>query len=156
MNILSLVPCNSFNGKPIFKYIYLPNIQFHWQLETTNSYFWLVNILLRKFETLSKKEIKMIKTQISWWKTSKKYQISICKHIVAFFILNSPHWPIALQLYWNRTSAWVLSCKFTAYFQNTFSQEHLWMAASEKLKFLFVRTQITITLSNSYLNYNES
>ena len=28
---------------------------------------------------------------------------------------------VALQLYWNRTSAWVFSCKFAAYFQNTFS-----------------------------------
>ena len=27
----------------------------------------------------------------------------------------------AKQLYWNRTSAWVYSCKFAAYFQNTFS-----------------------------------
>ena len=26
----------------------------------------------------------------------------------------------ALQLYWNRTLAWVFSCKFGAYFQNTF------------------------------------
>ena len=34
------------------------------------------------------------------------------------------------QLYWNRTSAWVLSCKFAAYFHNTFSQKHLWRAAS--------------------------
>ena len=25
-----------------------------------------------------------------------------------------------LQLYWNRTSVWVFSCKFAAYFQNTF------------------------------------
>ena len=25
------------------------------------------------------------------------------------------------QLYWNRTSAWMFSCKFAAYFQNTFS-----------------------------------
>ena len=31
---------------------------------------------------------------------------------------------IALQLYWNHTSAWVFFCKFTAYFQNTFSEEH--------------------------------
>ena len=36
---------------------------------------------------------------------------------------------VALQLYWNHTSAWVFSCKFAAYFQNTFSKEHLWMAA---------------------------
>ena len=28
---------------------------------------------------------------------------------------------IALQLYWNCTSAWVISCKFGAYFQSTFS-----------------------------------
>ena len=27
---------------------------------------------------------------------------------------------VAKQLYWNCTSAWVLSCKFAAYFQNTF------------------------------------
>ena len=36
----------------------------------------------------------------------------------------------ALQLYLNHTSTWVLSCKFAVYFQNTFSQEHFWMAAS--------------------------
>ena len=29
-----------------------------------------------------------------------------------------------------RTSVWVLSCKFAVYFQNTFSSEHLWNAAS--------------------------
>ena len=28
---------------------------------------------------------------------------------------------VALQLYWNHTSAWVFSCKFAAYFQNNFS-----------------------------------
>ena len=27
---------------------------------------------------------------------------------------------VAEQLYWNRTSAWVFSCKFAAYFQNNF------------------------------------
>ena len=39
------------------------------------------------------------------------------------------------QLYWNRTSAWVFSCKFAAYFQNTFSKEHFWTAASEPICF---------------------
>ena len=34
------------------------------------------------------------------------------------------------QLYRNRTSARVLSRKFVVYFQNTFSYEHLWRAAS--------------------------
>ena len=38
---------------------------------------------------------------------------------------------VAKQLYWNHTSARVLSFKLTAYFQNTFSQEHLWTAASD-------------------------
>ena len=28
---------------------------------------------------------------------------------------------VAKQLYWNHTSAWVFSCKFVAYFQNSFS-----------------------------------
>ena len=36
---------------------------------------------------------------------------------------------VALQLYWNHISAWVFSCKFAAYFQNTFLQQHLWRAA---------------------------
>ena len=27
---------------------------------------------------------------------------------------------VAKQLYWNHTSAWVFSCKFAAYFQNTY------------------------------------
>ena len=38
---------------------------------------------------------------------------------------------VALQLYWNHTSTWVFSCKFAAYFLNTFAREHLWGAASE-------------------------
>ena len=33
------------------------------------------------------------------------------------------------RLYWNHTSAWVISCKFAAYLQNTFFKEHLWVAA---------------------------
>ena len=35
---------------------------------------------------------------------------------------------VALQLYWSHASAWVFSYKFAAYFQNNFSQEHLWVA----------------------------
>ena len=33
-------------------------------------------------------------------------------------------------VYSNHTSAWVFSCRFSAYFQNTFFSEHLWVAAS--------------------------
>ena len=38
---------------------------------------------------------------------------------------------VAKQLYWNHTSAWVSSCKFTAYFQNTFFTKHLRATTSE-------------------------
>ena len=41
---------------------------------------------------------------------------------------------IALQLYWNRTSAWVFSCKFVTYFQNTFSTEHLWTVSYDIIR----------------------
>ena len=40
----------------------------------------------------------------------------------------------ALQLYWNHTPAWVSSCKFAAYLQNTFFEEHLWMVVSVLVK----------------------
>ena len=37
---------------------------------------------------------------------------------------------ISIKLQSNHTSAWVFSCKLAAYFQNTFSYEHVWTAAS--------------------------
>ena len=43
---------------------------------------------------------------------------------------------VSLQLYWNRTLAWVFSCKFTAYYQNTFLQVHLWGAASVHVNYM--------------------
>ena len=39
------------------------------------------------------------------------------------------------QLYGNQTFAWVFSCKLAAYFQSTFSYEHLWTAGSESVRF---------------------
>ena len=39
----------------------------------------------------------------------------------------------ATHVYWNDTLAWVISCKFASYFQNIFSQEHLWVAPSISL-----------------------
>ena len=38
---------------------------------------------------------------------------------------------VAKQLYWNHFSACVFSCEFAAYFQNTFSEEHIWKADSD-------------------------
>ena len=47
---------------------------------------------------------------------------------------------VSNQLYWNCTSAWVFYYKFAAYFQNTFSEDHLWRAASvfSNLKSIFL------------------
>ena len=39
----------------------------------------------------------------------------------------------AMRLYWNHTSAWMISSKFAAFLQNTISEEHLWRAASGHL-----------------------
>ena len=46
-----------------------PSIQFHWQFWINKSCLWLVNILWRKLVLQKKKEMKMIKTQILWWRT---------------------------------------------------------------------------------------
>ena len=40
-----------------------------------------------------------------------------------------------MHLYWNNTSAWVISSKFAAFLQNTFSEEHIWSAASGHLRY---------------------
>ena len=57
---------------------------------------------------------------------------------------------VTLQLYWNHTSAWVVCCKFAVYFQNIFSKEHIWVAASVFTLFSF------FTVSNSlWFDLNE-
>ena len=58
----------------------------------TSSGFWLINILLWKSDTQSRKEMKMIKTQILLLK--KNTQKSVCKHNVAFLIFNLHDWPV--------------------------------------------------------------
>ena len=40
---------------------------------------------------------------------------------------------VGKQLYWNRTSAWMFSCNFAAYFQTVFSKEQIWVAASKAI-----------------------
>ena len=73
----------------------------------------------------------------------------------------TPMPPIALQLYWSRTSSWAFFCKFNAYFQKTFFQEHLWRAVSScKSNFHNIlcdedlRTQYNI-LETHKLKYND-
>ena len=45
---------------------------------------------------------------------------------------------VALQVYWNHTLAQVFSCKFSAYFKDTFSKEHLWAAAPHATWIIFI------------------
>ena len=45
-------------------------------------------------------------------------------------LLENTHVEVWFQQKWNHTSAWVFSCKFAAYFQNTLLKEHLGRAAS--------------------------
>ena len=49
---------------------------------------------------------------------------------------------VAKQLNWNHFWAWVFSCKFAAYFQNTFSKKHLRVAASEFRCCIFLKVSI--------------
>ena len=49
-----------------------------------------------------------------------------------------------LHLHRNRTSAWVFSCKFSAYFQNTFLSEQIWRAAFGKLCNTFNRNPVKL------------
>ena len=51
-------------------------------------------------------------------------------------MLKRNFYKVAKKLYSNHTSARVFSCKFAAYFQNTFFKEHLWIAASDDSLFL--------------------
>lgn len=69
----------------ILKYHYM---KFLWQFLITNAGFWLVNILLWKFRTSSKKKMKMIKTWIVWWKATK----NICKHEKTIWTLPTDPW----------------------------------------------------------------
>ena len=41
---------------------------------------------------------------------------------------------VAKPRYWDHTSAYVFSCKYAAYFQNTILQEHFRVTAAKSLK----------------------
>ena len=63
----------------------------------------------------------------------------------------------ALQLYWNHTSTWVFSCNFASYFQNTFSKEHLYTAASEArncIQFFCELKKFSLSILCVLLQYN--
>ena len=60
---------------------------------------------------------------------------------------------VAFELYWNHISAWVLSCKFAAYFQDIFLQKHLWRVAFVNMVLFKVRLRMFTKLPMSALFY---
>ena len=65
--------------------IFISSMQFHWQFLIAKSGFWLVNILLQKFDSLPEREMKMMKKQVFWWrrsKNAKKVHLNLKKHFL--------------------------------------------------------------------------
>ena len=56
---------------------------------------------------------------------------------------------VALLLYWNRTSAWVFSCKFAIYFQNNFPKN-----TYARLLLYSLSTSATITVTQPKMKLN--
>ena len=105
----------------------------------TFSYFKQVNIALTDSEPhCSNHELKYCKNTLGVY-----LLVNVVANNILVYSLNLfphlPHMnyiPLRKKLYWNHTSAWVFSCKFAAYFQNTFFWEHLWVDASFVRSFL--------------------
>ena len=81
--------------------------------------------------------------------TSCFHQLSLLFWIFWHFLLIKK----LMKLTYNRlyhTSALVLSCKFAAYFQNTFSQEYFWAATSENnsLNYLGLAFHMIVAMSS--------
>ena len=92
------------------------SIQFRWQLETTKSRFWLVNVRLPKFDTLSEKEMKMIKTHFVMKnnKNMPKKYIKILSNIFLWISHTDP-WCNMLQTWerWRKYTGVILSDEHT-------------------------------------------
>ena len=61
---------------------------------------------------------------------------------------------VAKQLYSKHTSAWVFSCKFAGYFQNTFYEEHLLTAASV-IVYLYLQSKRCHSTYSSYYQIDD-
>ena len=72
----------------------------------------LIPIKMRKFSRL---------LLVSWWRKVPVDPTGSTNESLINAEAAISHAQIAEQLYWNHTSAWVSSCKFATYFQNSFS-----------------------------------
>ena len=84
----------------------------------------------------------------------KLFDIQFVKFIVVTFIFRSSRPELflrkgVLKIYSKFTG--VFSCKFAAYFQNTFSLEHFWVAAS--VSYCSVYFEIYLSFLIKYLSY---
>ena len=58
---------------------------------------------------------------------------------------------VVLQFYWNCTSAWLFSCKFPTYFQNTFSKNTSgWLLFG----FIYIRNLLSFLFSFLYKHFS--
>ena len=89
----------------------------------------IINLDLRKTQTSSKgrpsttSPQKMIKNAAKW-RSSKRDNLHLRSNPDSthnFYNKQNTIKKQLKQLYWNQTSAWVFSCKFAAYSENTFS-----------------------------------
>ena len=71
--------------------------------------------------SIKKKENKELQKQPSRGILMKRYSENIQQNYRSTLMPKCDFNKAVLQLYWNHTLAWVFSCKFAAYFQNTFS-----------------------------------
>ena len=109
-------------------------------------------LLLSRLKILVRLALKLISTKE--WKTLNRFIKSPAKHLYRSS-------PVVIkrcsenmqQNYWRTPttkcdSAWVFFSKFAAYFQSTFSQEHLWSAASVSRCFSTTLFCLNVPLSN--------
>ena len=71
-------------------------------------------------------------------------------------MLKSDFNKVTLQLYWNRTSEWVFSSKFAAYFQNNFKNTSGWQLLHDA-QFNYYRINLDLFASsdrNRVLKWN--
>ena len=77
-----------------------------------NSESWIAYLIYLMMEKYLIKRINAALHKCTFEKVFWKYAANLQENTHAY---------VSKKLYWNHTSAWVLSCKFAAYFQNTFS-----------------------------------
>ena len=106
----------------------------------------IIRRALRAYFAWKKLKVDYSKNQtLTWlveWKFSERIYV---KTLFEFSVIGFIKYCLfikAKQLYWNGTSAWVFSCKFVAYFENTFSNTSGWLLLKIQFNILKIFTKI--------------